>query len=95
MFKPSVSEGISLSVFEYPQLYSRWVAHFWVKMKYLSISLLLTCQTEISAGGGGGEGGKRGRHAQTSALNISGLQARSAKDTLVLLPLFPPPPLYP
>ena len=54
MFKPSVSEGISLSVFEYPQLHSRWVAYFWVKMKYLSISLLLTCQTEISAGGGGG-----------------------------------------
>ena len=93
MFKPSVSEGISLSVFEYPQLYSRWVAYFWVKMKYLSISLLLTCQTEISAGGGGGEGGKRGRLAQSSSLNISGPQARSAKDTLVLLPLFPPPPL--
>ena len=53
MFKPSVNGGISLSVFEYPQLYSRWVAYFWVKMKYLSISLLLTW-----------EGGKRGRHAQ-------------------------------
>ena len=46
-------------------------------------------------GGGEGEGGKRGRHAQSSSLNISGPQARSAKDTLVLLPLFRPPPLYP
>lgn len=46
-------------------------------------------------GGGEGEGGKRGRHAQSSSLNISGPQARSAKDTLVLLPLFCPPPLYP
>ena len=46
-------------------------------------------------GRGGGEGGKRGRLAQSSSLNISGSQARSAKDTLVLLPLFPPPPLYP
>ena len=85
MFKPSVNWGISLSVFEQPQLYA----------EYLSITLLLNCQTEISAGGGGGEGGKRGRHAQSSSLNISEPQARSAKDALVLLPLFPPPPLHP
>ena len=43
MFKPSVNWGISLSVFEQPQLYA----------EYLSITLLLNCQTEISAGGGG------------------------------------------
>ena len=85
MFKPSVNWGISLSVFEQPQLYA----------EYLSITLLLNCQTEVSARGGGGEGGKRGRHAQSSSLNISGPQARSAKDALVLLPLFPPPPLHP
>ena len=34
-----------------------WVAYFWVEIKYLSISLLLTCQTGISDGGGWGGGG--------------------------------------
>jgi len=51
-------------------------------MKYLSISLLLTCQTGISDGRGGGRVVKEE--------DLHNLPA-----TLALLPLFPPPPLYP
>ena len=51
----------------------------------------------MEGGGGGGEaGGKRRRHAQSPSLKlISALRARSPKDTLTLLPLFPPPPPVP